>query len=44
MVEIPNMQNPVLNNALEHFGNIEGKTIVDIGSGRGATSRLTVQH
>ena len=37
-VEMPDLNDPVLNKALEHFGDVEGKTIVDLGCGRGATS------
>lgn len=37
-VEMPDVNDPVLKKALEHFGDVEGKTIVDLGCGRGATS------
>lgn len=37
-VEIPDLKDPVLQKALEHFGNVENKTIIDLGCGRGAAS------
>lgn len=37
-VEMPDLNDPVLQKALEHFGNVENKTIIDLGCGRGATS------
>ena len=37
-VEMPDLNDPVLKKALEHFGNVENKTIIDLGCGRGATS------
>lgn len=37
-VEMPDINDPVLKRALEHFGNVENKTVVDLGCGRGATS------
>jgi 2-polyprenyl-3-methyl-5-hydroxy-6-metoxy-1,4-benzoquinol methylase len=43
-VEMPNMKDPILQRALEHFGNVEGKTVVDLGCGRGATSLFFAYH
>ncbi len=37
-VEIPNFSDPVLRSALKHFGDIENKTIIDLGCGKGSTS------
>ena len=37
-VEMPDLNDPVLHRALEHFGNVEDKTVIDLGCGRGATS------
>jgi cyclopropane fatty-acyl-phospholipid synthase-like methyltransferase len=37
-IEMPDLNDPVLQKALEHFGNVENKTIIDLGCGRGATS------
>jgi len=37
-VEMPDLDDPVLRRALEHFGDVNGKTLVDLGCGRGATS------
>lgn len=37
-VEMPDLNDPVLRRALAHFGNIENKTVIDLGCGRGATS------
>jgi 2-polyprenyl-3-methyl-5-hydroxy-6-metoxy-1,4-benzoquinol methylase len=37
-VEMPAADNPILKDALRHFGNIEGKTVVDLGCGGGKTS------
>lgn len=37
-VEMPDLNDPVLQRAFVHFGDIENKTIIDLGCGRGATS------
>ena len=37
-VEMPDLNNPILQRALGHFGSIENKTVIDLGCGRGATS------
>jgi 2-polyprenyl-3-methyl-5-hydroxy-6-metoxy-1,4-benzoquinol methylase len=37
-VEMPDLNNPMLQRALDHFGSIENKTVIDLGCGRGATS------
>ena len=43
-VEMPDLNNAVLRRALAHFGNIENKTIIDLGCGRGATSLFFAYH
>ena len=37
-VEMPDLNDPVLQRALRHFGSVENKTLIDLGCGRGATS------
>ena len=37
-VEMPDLEDPVLNRAMEHFGTVENKTLIDLGCGGGATS------
>jgi SAM-dependent methyltransferase len=37
-VELPDLNDPILQKALEYFGNIKNKTIIDLGCGRGSTS------
>jgi 2-polyprenyl-3-methyl-5-hydroxy-6-metoxy-1,4-benzoquinol methylase len=37
-VEMPDLNNPILQRALRHFGSVEDKTMIDLGCGRGATS------
>ena len=37
-VEMPDLCDPILNRALAHFGDIEDRTLVDLGCGSGATS------
>ena len=37
-VEMPDLKDPVLQKALEHFGSVQNMTIIDLGCGRGATS------
>lgn len=43
-VEMPNLNDPVLNTALSHFGNVSGKTLIDLGCGRGASSLFFAYH
>jgi len=43
-VEMPDLKDPLLLKALNHFGNIENKTIIDLGCGRGATSLFFASH
>lgn len=43
-VEMPERDNPVLLRALRHFGDLRGKTVVDLGCGAGATSLFLAQH
>jgi len=43
-VEMPDMDDPVLNRALDHFGDIRNKTLIDLGCGRGATSLFFAQR
>lgn len=37
-VEMPDVDDPVLKRALEYFGEVKDKTVIDLGCGRGATS------
>jgi len=37
-VEMPDLNDVILQRALTHFGNVKGKTVIDLGCGRGATS------
>lgn len=37
-VEMPDGADPVLARALRHFGDVRGRTLVDLGCGRGASS------
>jgi 2-polyprenyl-3-methyl-5-hydroxy-6-metoxy-1,4-benzoquinol methylase len=37
-VRKPNAAHPYLHHALEHFGDVAGRTIIDVGSGRGEAS------
>ena len=37
-VDVPDVNDPVLRRALLHFGELRGKTVVDLGCGRGAAS------
>jgi len=37
-VEMPDLNNPILQRALGHFGSIENKTVIDLGCGRGAST------
>jgi SAM-dependent methyltransferase len=37
-VEMPDRTSPVLQRALRHFGNVQGRTLIDLGCGRGASS------
>jgi SAM-dependent methyltransferase len=43
-VEMPNLDDAILKTALEHFGDVRGKTLVDLGCGRGATSLFFAHH
>jgi 2-polyprenyl-3-methyl-5-hydroxy-6-metoxy-1,4-benzoquinol methylase len=43
-VEMPDLNDPVLQRAMEHFGSVENKTVVDLGCGRGATSLFFAYH
>ena len=38
LVELPDMQNPVFQRAARHFGDVRGKTLIDLGCGAGASS------
>ena len=37
-VDMPDLNDPIMNRAMEHFGDVRNKTIIDLGCGRGATS------
>jgi cyclopropane fatty-acyl-phospholipid synthase-like methyltransferase len=37
-IEMPDPRNRELQRAYEHFGDLEGRTLIDVGSGRGASS------
>ena len=37
-VEMPDINDPILQKASEYFGDVKNKTIIDLGCGRGATS------
>ena len=37
-VELPDLNDPILRRALVHFGNIQNKTLIDLGCGRGTAS------
>ena len=37
-VEMPNINDVILQRALTHFGKVDGKIVIDLGCGRGATS------
>lgn len=43
-VEMPDMRDAVLTRALAHFGDVRGKTVIDLGCGRGATSLFFGHH
>jgi 2-polyprenyl-3-methyl-5-hydroxy-6-metoxy-1,4-benzoquinol methylase len=43
-VEMPDLADAVLRRALEHFGSVENKTVIDLGCGRGATSLFFAYH
>lgn len=43
-VEMPDLHDAVLNRALRHFGDVRGKTLIDIGCGRGGSSLFFAQH
>ncbi|MBN3757150.1 methyltransferase domain-containing protein [Paraburkholderia sp. Tr-20389] len=38
LVDVPDPKNPVYMRALQHFGDVRGKTLVDLGCGAGASS------
>lgn len=37
-IEVPDRADPMLNAALDHFGDVQGKTVLDVGCGRGAAA------
>lgn len=37
-IEMPDLNDPLLQRALGHFGCVKNKTVIDLGCGRGATS------
>jgi len=37
-IEMPDLKSPPLQAALSHFGNVENKSIIDLGCGNGSTS------
>lgn len=43
-VEMPDLDDVILQRALKHFGNVQGKTVIDLGCGRGATSLFFAYH
>lgn len=43
-VEYPALDDPVFERALEHFGSVENKTVIDLGCGRGAASLFFAYH
>jgi 2-polyprenyl-3-methyl-5-hydroxy-6-metoxy-1,4-benzoquinol methylase len=43
-VRKPNAAHPYLDHALAHFGDVEGRTVVDIGCGRGQASLFFASH
>lgn len=43
-VEMPDLGDGILQRALRHFGDVRGKTLVDLGCGRGATSLFFAYH
>ena len=43
-IEQPALSDPDLNNALQHFGDVQGKRVLDIGCGKGATSLFFARH
>ena len=43
-VDVPDPNDPVLRRALRHFGEVRGKTVVDLGCGRGAASLFFASH
>ncbi|MCA9010334.1 MAG: methyltransferase domain-containing protein [Planctomycetaceae bacterium] len=43
-IERPAIDDPDLQNALRHFGDVQGKRLLDIGCGKGATSLFFAQH
>jgi 2-polyprenyl-3-methyl-5-hydroxy-6-metoxy-1,4-benzoquinol methylase len=43
-VEMPQLDDPILHRALAHFGDVRGRTVLDVGCGRGATSLFFAHH
>jgi 2-polyprenyl-3-methyl-5-hydroxy-6-metoxy-1,4-benzoquinol methylase len=41
---MPDFDDPILRRALAHFGDVRGKTLVDLGCGRAATSLFFAHH
>jgi SAM-dependent methyltransferase len=37
-IDMPDSRDPVLRRACEHFGQLSGRTVIDVGCGRGAAS------
>jgi 2-polyprenyl-3-methyl-5-hydroxy-6-metoxy-1,4-benzoquinol methylase len=37
-IEMPDLKSPILQAALSHFGNLENKSIIDLGCGSGSNS------
>jgi len=43
-VPLPNWDDPILKRALQHFGDVRGRTVVDLGCGAGTTSLFFAHH
>jgi SAM-dependent methyltransferase len=43
-VEMPDADDPVFAAALGHFGDVRGKTVLDVGCGRGASALFFASH
>ncbi|WP_022835292.1 class I SAM-dependent methyltransferase [Salisaeta longa] len=43
-VAMPDLNEPNLQQALQHFGNVEGRTLIDVGCGRGSASLFFAYH
>lgn len=37
-IEMPDLKSPILQAALSHFGNLQNKSIIDLGCGSGSNS------